>query len=419
MSESQLETAASRAAGIQRASIDHLSSSELEQLQLAAALVTEPCGVRPRYFDGRFLAARDLQRDQDFFFHRQRELAGLAGAGVLAGLQVLQSGDSEVAITPGVGLTEQGELVVLPDTDATAPDVQPLRVDLADLPTIQRLSFELGALDAPTLPARRPSGAFVLALRSVQYTANPQAAYPASLAAQRKVEDGDVIEAVAVTLIPFPDAFADLSPSARRAAIARSVFLGARSTAPVASVVPLALLELDAGRIRWLDMHLVRREIGAEPNGLARGVLRSRARQEAHALHYQQHLADVLAARRAEGASLRFPASQAFLALPPVGSLPAAAVDLTRGSQLWFPDHIQTNLVLVPPDEIAALVQESLLLPPIDLQQNSADSGAIAVLILKAQERFGAAAPIVTSPPPVRRSGGPIGSLADILRGGF
>src|SRR5438128_121099 len=52
------------------------------------AVVRESRKTRPLWFDGRFLAARDLERDQNYFLQRQADLGRAAGFGVLHGLLV-------------------------------------------------------------------------------------------------------------------------------------------------------------------------------------------------------------------------------------------------------------------------------------------------------------------------------------------
>ena len=79
------------------------------------------------------------------------------------------------------------------------------QVPLLDLPTSRQLDSALGLAAEPRVPLGRRSGLFMLALRPVEFTANPIAAYPRSISGQRTVEDGDIIEASAITLIPYPD----------------------------------------------------------------------------------------------------------------------------------------------------------------------------------------------------------------------
>src|SRR5262249_50100078 len=133
--------------------------------------------------------------------------------------------------------------------------------------------------------------------------------------------------------------------------------------------LPLAMLALDRGVIRWLDMAMVRREVGADtPLQIATGA-RPRALAEAHVLQYQAQLADVLAARAGAGIAGGFPAHRPSGALPPAGEMPANAIatDAFGFTQLYFAPAMPVDVSFVPHDEIPALVEESLALPPIDL----------------------------------------------------
>ena len=72
---------------------------------------------------------------------------------------------------------------------------------------------------------RSRTGLFVLALRPVEFTANPIGAYPTSITGQRTVEDGDVIEATAIVLVPWTDDGATDALDARRGRAARAIFV--------------------------------------------------------------------------------------------------------------------------------------------------------------------------------------------------
>ncbi len=65
-----------------------LTQAQVVAAQNNGSLVVESQRTRPYWFDGRFLAARDLQREQDYFLQRQADLGQAAGFGVLHGLQV-------------------------------------------------------------------------------------------------------------------------------------------------------------------------------------------------------------------------------------------------------------------------------------------------------------------------------------------
>jgi hypothetical protein len=346
---------------------------ELRRQRESGVVVVDDRRRRPLYFDGRFLAARDLTREQQYFLAREADLARAAGAGVVRGLLASAgAGASTIVIQPGHGLTPAGELVVLSEV---------LTIELSDVPEIQRLDAAFGLAPIPRPPARGLSGLFVVALRPVEFTANPIAAYPTSVDGERGLRDGDIVEAVAVTLIPFPDR-GEAESDLQRARIARETFVERGRRGLPAEALPVAMVALERGVIRWLDPYLVRREVGAERDQVLSLGLAPRALREAHLLQYDRHLADVLRERQAGNRGQRFAAADHFLALPPAGRLPAAAIDPSNFSQSYFPPEIEVDLSVVPSDELPALLEESLLYPPIDLTAEGETFESTSVLVL-------------------------------------
>lgn len=355
-----------------------ITVADMERLLDSGALVLDGARRRPRYFDGRFLTAADLQRDQAYVRQRQADLARAAGFGVVQGLQVSLRDDRTgrtVEIAPGHGVTPAGDTVAIGGTR---------RIDLADVAAIQRLDASFGLAAIPAMPPGRRTGVFVLALRPVEFSANPIAAYPTTLAGDRSVQDGDIVEATAVTLIPWPGDGASASPDERRAAVAREIFVEGSTRGVPREALPLAMVALDRGVVRWLDMDMVRRELGYEPALQASLGARPRALREAHLLQHRAHLAELLAERTARNAGWRFPADRHFAALPPAAQMPAAALDLDADAfrQVWFPPAIDVELSFVASDEVAALVEESLALAPIDLRAGESALGGTAVLVV-------------------------------------
>src|SRR6516165_7500888 len=85
------------------------------------SMVLDSRRTRPLWFDGRFLAARDLEREQNYFLLREADLGQAAGFEVLNGLLVDQAasngqspGSDAVIIRAGYGVTPAGELVSVP-----------------------------------------------------------------------------------------------------------------------------------------------------------------------------------------------------------------------------------------------------------------------------------------------------------------
>ncbi|HEU4557922.1 MAG TPA: hypothetical protein VFS20_08740 [Longimicrobium sp.] len=357
-----------------------LDRTEIEGLR--SSVIIDESRRRPLYFDGRFLAARDLVREQSYFLTRQADLGRAGGTGVVRGLMVERGeGTRTLRISAGHGLTAAGEPVMLP---------QDLVVRLDDLPQIQRLDLTLGLLAMPREPAYNRSGLYIVALRPVEYTSNPMASYPTSVDGQRGVEDGDIIEATVVTLIPYPDGGSGTADE-RRARAAYDIFVRGGKRGSPAPVLPLAMVQLDLNTVVWVDPFMVRREVAQERQDLLGIGFASRELRESHVLQYDHHLREVLRARG--GLRQRFAAAEYFRALPPAGRMPAAAI-ASDFTQLWFPPTVEVDLAIVPADELPALLEESFLLPPIDLTRSAdeLDAVSVSVLIPVPRDRFASTA---------------------------
>jgi hypothetical protein len=351
-----------------------LDETEIRKYRAGGTVLFDEQRRRPRYFDGRFLAARDLTREQSYFLGRQASLGQILGSGVVTGLLVGHAGTaSSLQITPGYGLTLGGELVSLQKT---------LTLELEDVVEAERLNAAFGLRRIPRPPSRGRTGVFVVGLRPVEFTANPIASYPTSLDGPRTLEDGDIVEASAVSLIPYPEDGSREEPGIRRARIARTLFVEGSTRGIPTDVLPLALVALDRGTVQWVDSFLVRREVGAGHVGHPALGLAPQALREAHLLQYELHLQEVLAERQSGNRSPRFAASEHFLALPPAGRLPAATIDGQTFTQLYFPPEVDVDIALVPEDEVPALLRDSLLLPPIDLSAGRDMLEATSVLAL-------------------------------------
>src|SRR5512133_2545107 len=96
--------------GASRDRLEHDAAADLLQRQM---LIPDERRRRPFYFDGRFLTAVDLTREQDYFLARESELGRAAGSGIISGLQAVRTGASGIDIRPGNGITPEGELVTV------------------------------------------------------------------------------------------------------------------------------------------------------------------------------------------------------------------------------------------------------------------------------------------------------------------
>lgn len=377
-----------------------LTQTQLTQGQTNGWLVIDSQRTRPYWFDGRFLAARDLLREQDYFLQRQADLGQAAGFSVIHGLYVdtpaandPSAGGDTVIIRAGLGLTPAGELVLLP-SDIT--------IDLSDLPDEQSLDAQFNLSSVPNTPARTRSGAYVLALRPVEFTANPIASYPTSIQGTRTTHDGNIVEATAISLVPYPSPINWTGGSSQdaaqlRAALARQIFLNANPSQLTDALLPLAMIYLQRGVIVWVDPYLVRRDSGPEYSGLRFG-LANPATQQAFLMQYDAMLQETVAARITSGLTASFAAANYFQALPPAGRFPLASIGISVQStsqtftQAFFPQQLDVRLSVIPTDEIPALVEDSMALPPIDLTLPANAYADISVFALIPVSRTGFAA---------------------------
>jgi hypothetical protein len=78
-------------------------------------------------------------------------------------------------------------------------------------------------------------------------------------------------------------------------------------------------------------------------------------------------LQSIVAARQSGGLKSNFAATDFFQALPPAGPFPLDGIDTNLFTQVFFPQQMDVRLSIIPTDELPALVQDSMSLPPIDL----------------------------------------------------
>ena len=377
-----------------------LSQADVIAGQNNGSLVLDSQRTRPYWFDGRFLAARDLMREQDYFLQRQSDLGQAAGFSVIHGLMVETPAANDTSATPdtviiraGQGLTPAGELVLMPND---------LTVQLSDLPDEQNLDAQFNLAPIPNTPLRNRTGAYVIALRPVEFTANPMVSYPTSIQGTRTTHDGDIVEATAIALVPYPGPInwtrgSTQDASQLRAALARQIFLNANPGQLSDALLPLAMVYLQRGVIAWVDPYLVRRDSGPEYSGLRLG-LADPAAQQAFLRQYDSQLQETVSMRLASGASANIAATDYFQALPPAGRFPLATLGInSQGTtqnftQAFFPQQLDVRLSVIPVDEIPALVEDSMSLPPIDLTLPANAYADLTVFALVPVPRAGFAA---------------------------
>jgi len=352
--------------------------AELQKWQAKGTIVTDDRRRRPLWFDGRFLDAKALNAEQSYFLARQSDFGRVAGFGVIAGLDVTPHPTKARTITidSGHGLTPSGSQVMLPNQ---------LTVDLASLSEVQRLDASFGISAIPKASPFNRTGLYIVALRTVEYTGVPISSYPTSVDSPRTVHDGSVIEATAVTLIPYPDAAAGTELEQRRKYVAREIFFDESLKGQPEDVLPLAMLALDHGVIKWLDVFMVRREIGLRERNVWGLGLSPRPLRAAHLRQYDVQLQ---ALQTRLGSNARIIASEHFSVLPPAGPMPVTGINGNDFSQSFFPAEMDVEFSIVPEDELPALIEDSMLLPPLDLTLTGEAQESTSVMVLMPVPRY-------------------------------
>lgn len=359
---------------------DLIGEAEARALQQAGVLALDPERALPLWFDGRFLTARDLNREQNYFLARQTAIGRAVGRGVIEGLEVTMDPNDAARLTIGAGqgIAFDGNHIIAP---------QPITVNLGDLAVQDAINAALGLSATPAAPMRSRSGLFVLSLRAVEYTANDVASFPTTPNGARSLTHGDRIEAAAVTLTPYAAVDTAADAAEARTQAATRIFLGLEPLGTPGNALPLAMIALRIGAIEWIDPHLVRRElIAARRDFLGLGLGRDQLRL-AHFNQYQAALDDVVTAYRDRGAPPRFAAEQHFRILPAAGPMPAACIDPAAQTQSFFPGEVEVELSIIPEDELPALIDDSFELPPLDLSQPAAMRDSLSVMILAPMPR--------------------------------
>jgi hypothetical protein len=229
--------------------------------------------------------------------------------------------------------------------------------------------------------ARTRTGLFVIALRPVEFTANPVTAYPVTIQGTRTTHDGNIVEASAVSLVPFPDPASNFDAGTQQAAVARSIFLLGNKAPLSDSLLPLAMVSIKGGVIEWVDQWMVRRDSGPEFNGL-RFTLDDSATQQACLQEYDARLQQIVNPPSKQNPVVNFPATDYFQLLPSCGRFPIATIDTVNFTQLFFPPQTDVTLSLVPDDELPALIEDSMSLAPIDLTLPASAYADYAVFVL-------------------------------------
>ena len=299
--------------------------------------------TRTHYFDGRLLTAEDLTRDQVYLDQRLREFGRVLGSGIVSGLDLSLGPGSLLTLEPGMAMTPAGRVLHLGSR---------LVVNLADRALISKTNDGLYSM--------LNRGLYAVALRYADVASELAEVFPTDLGAKRGSQYALITEAVQLGLVPLPIPLPQQSALQIRARLMREL-LGDDQLHGLLpeDAVALGLVAIQDGVPRWLDAELLRHPLRAEPaiDSLQKDLSRQ----------YEALLADIVRQREAGGLNGDFHAADYFSLLPPVGSLPKAAVDPVAGRQGYFPENYQVSIAPLRQSDLDTIKAESLALPPIDL----------------------------------------------------
>lgn len=297
---------------------------------------------RSDYFDGRLLTATDLNRDQTYLDQRLREIGQVLGTGIAYGLEAtLNSGSQRITIQPGLAVARSGRVLALTSV---------ITVELANRAQIQLLNSGTSA--------RLATGLYAVVLVHAEYSRGIAEVFPTDLGNRRTAQPNVVVEGCEVALVRLDYALPPGSPAHARAVLSPTLI---RNGVP-ANALPdegavLGVLAVENDRASWLDAELLRHPLRSEglPGAMQRDLFR----------HYGQLFKAVMDERGGKP----FQASDYFRVLPPVGKVPKSSLNPAAGWQSFFPSSWTVSIAPVRADDLPTLIEEALLLEPLDLER--------------------------------------------------
>jgi hypothetical protein len=381
------------------------------------------------FFNGRLLAAEDLQTLQDADRQHRAALGQAIGSGVLAGLEVAietngaDGADAVVSVSPGLAVTGSGQTLQLttgvdlvlarqepmPSQDGQFDDCASAGLNL--LPTgvgayvlliapasgfagrvpmsglgasgaitgcgskyqIEGAQFRLAKLSVPDLPnVSLDTASLVTSLMGRTGATVLQATDAQDLSMLRNVLAHVCFGTELLSILPADPP----GPSAGQAVFAQYGVADTLLATGVSTLdsVPLALVYWTQRGIRFVDLWAVRRRPGTTlPQALDAVLFGERRVREAEAVWFQ--FRDQMEQLRASGTNLStVVADQYFRYLPPAGLVPVAIAGSTPGFDTsgFLGAHSSASAMLIEGNQLRALFHDALYFEPIDLARADA-----------------------------------------------
>lgn len=337
------------------------------QAALSSTASLDPKLSRTHYYDGRLLKASDLVRDQFYLDERLNEVGRVLGQGVVRGLHV--------RLNPKGGLDIQEGLAIAP-----SGRVLELETGIVDLKLTDDALINTNNPNYRSLAA----GLYALVIRYAQKGVGSAEVFPKDLESQRGFYFNAYEEGVEFALQklaqPLPLEQLQQMPADEvslyaRAQLVRPLLINnsGQPTGLDENCVALGLLAVERGMPQWFDQGLLRRPFrSAQALNYVQIDLYN---------HYEELLRALLDQRQALPNRDQFLAARYFSVLPPVGAIPKGALDPVNGYQHFFPAGYEVSISPLREDDVAAVVQQSMALEPIDLQRDKDVDIMIAVVL--------------------------------------
>lgn len=337
------------------------------QATLSSTAHLDPKLSRTHYYDGRLLKASDLTRDQFYLDERLNEVGRVLGQGVVRGLQVTLNPDRSLTIATGLAIAPSGRVLELEQK-------------------VERLNLTDDALINSNNPNYRSlaAGLYALVIRYAQKGVGSAEVFPKDLESKRGFYFNAYEEGVEFALQklaqPLPLQQLQQMPADEvslyaRAQLVRPLLVN-NPGQPVGldeNSVALGLLAVERGVPQWFDQGLLRRPF--------RSAQAQNYQQIDLYNHYDELLRALLEQRQPLPNRDQFLAARYFSVLPPVGAIPKGALDPVNGYQHFFPSGYEVSISPLREDDVAAVVQQSMALEPIDLQRDRDVDIMIAVVL--------------------------------------
>lgn len=337
------------------------------QAALSSTAHLDPKLSRTHYYDGRLLKASDLTRDQFYLDERLNEVGRVLGQGVVRGLQIRLNPDGGLDVQPGLAIAPSGRVLEL--------EQKIERLNLTDDAQINSNNPNYRSLAA---------GLYALVIRYAQKGVGSAEVFPKDLESKRGFYFNAYEEGVEFALQklaqPLPLQYLQQMPADElslyaRAQLVRPLLVN-NPGQPVGldeNSVALGLLAVERGVPQWFDQGLLRRPFrSAQAQNYLQVDLYN---------HYDELLRALLELRHPLSNRDQFLASRYFSVLPPVGAIPKGALDPVNGYQHFFPAGYEVSISPLREGDVAAVVQQSMMLEPIDLQRDKDVDIMVAVVL--------------------------------------